>query len=153
MRWVSLFALGLLACGAPSMAPRPITPAPVATSAAAIDGQALARTARERLKAKEPQAALDLFVRAWDAGARDDGVAYDAASAAALLGSATNAFAWLDRAVAMGLDDATWLEQDPDFVSVRADPRFAAWVIGLELLQCATVLDAEHQAQCGVDVG
>lgn len=131
MRWTSLLALGLLACGAPSTAPRPIAPAPAAASAKPIDGQALARTARERLRAMQNQAALELFVRAWDAGERDDGVAYDAACAAALSGSATNAFAWLDRAVAMGLDDPTPVEQDPDFTSLRADPRLAAWAARL----------------------
>ena len=49
---------------------------------------------------------------------------YNLACSLALTGQAGEAFAALDKAVALGYDDADWLRTDPDLAPLHADPRF-----------------------------
>jgi len=50
---------------------------------------------------------------------------YNIACVHALQGRTDEAFAWLDKAIAIGFADAELLAQDADLASLRADPRFA----------------------------
>jgi serine/threonine protein kinase/Tfp pilus assembly protein PilF len=71
----------------------------------------------------EARAELDERVEA--SAAADPDIAYWLASAYALEGSKDEAFAWLGRAVNLGREDHAWFEMDPDWETLRADPRFA----------------------------
>jgi Flp pilus assembly protein TadD len=50
---------------------------------------------------------------------------YDLACSQALLGRKDDAFASLERAVALGFGDPALLDEDDDLASLRADPRWA----------------------------
>jgi tetratricopeptide (TPR) repeat protein len=50
---------------------------------------------------------------------------YNVACVHALQGNPTEAFAWLEKAVAAGFDDLEQLRGDADFASIRKDPRMA----------------------------
>ncbi|MBS2015640.1 MAG: serine hydrolase [Deltaproteobacteria bacterium] len=144
-RWTRLLlavlAAGAVACGSPSQRPgasapvakssaAPCVAAPVAApAAAAIDATALEKQGHERWKSKDYAAAATLLSRAWEAGSRTQRVPFYAACAAARTGDITTAFMWLDRAVDVGLDDASWVESAPDLAAVRADARFAPWSV------------------------
>ena len=43
----------------------------------------------------------------------------------ALTGQADDAFAALEKAIALGYDDAEWMQDDDDFEPIKKDPRFA----------------------------
>lgn len=49
---------------------------------------------------------------------------YNLACSLSLTGQANNAFQALEKAVALGYDDAEWLQEDDDFAPLRSDPRF-----------------------------
>ncbi|HLL83230.1 MAG TPA: DUF6624 domain-containing protein, partial [Longimicrobium sp.] len=111
----------------------PSPPAPTATSPAPApalkvtppEAGQLAKQAERKLKEKEPAAALALYQRAWDAGAREADVAYSAACAAVLANQRDEAFRWLDLALGAGFRDADWMKKDEDLVPLQADARFA----------------------------
>ena len=50
---------------------------------------------------------------------------YNLACSLALTGQTEDAFAALEKAIALGYDDAEWLQDDDDFEPIRSDPRFA----------------------------
>ena len=50
---------------------------------------------------------------------------YNLACSLALTGQADDAFAALEKAIALGYDDAEWMREDEDFAPIRQDPRFA----------------------------
>ena len=50
---------------------------------------------------------------------------YNLACSLSLTGQADAAFAALEKAVALGYDDAEWMQDDDDFAPIRTDPRFA----------------------------
>ena len=54
----------------------------------------------------------------------DPDIAYWLASAYALEGEREEAFKWLERAINLGREDRTWFEVDPDWESLRNEPRF-----------------------------
>ncbi len=116
---------------APAAAPSPSSPsssaapAPAPAPWASPEAQQLAKQADQTLRAGDAKAALELYRRAWDAGARDAEPSYGAACAAALLKDRDEAFRWLDRALQAGFRDAAWLQKDEDLVPLRDDPRFA----------------------------
>jgi TolB-like protein/Flp pilus assembly protein TadD len=56
---------------------------------------------------------------------------YNLACAYAILGERDVALAHLDEAIAQGRGSLEWIEHDPDLVSLREDPRFAAIVARL----------------------
>ncbi len=55
----------------------------------------------------------------------DPDMVYDLACTRALQGDADAALGWLDRAIAAGFRKWEHIEQDPDLVSLRNDPRYA----------------------------
>ena len=50
---------------------------------------------------------------------------YNLACSLSLTGQAEDAFATLEKAIALGYDDAEWMEEDEDFAPIKKDPRFA----------------------------
>ena len=50
---------------------------------------------------------------------------YNLACSLSLTNQADAAFAALEKAVALGYDDAEWMEEDEDFAPIKKDPRFA----------------------------
>ena len=50
---------------------------------------------------------------------------YNLACSLSLTGQTDDAFAALEKALALGYDDAEWMEEDEDFEPIRGDPRFA----------------------------
>jgi TolB-like protein/Flp pilus assembly protein TadD len=64
--------------------------------------------------------------RALAADPEDSGMLYNVACVYARLGEEDEAIECLDRAVRTGFGLREWLENDPDFASVRDDPRFQA---------------------------
>ena len=49
---------------------------------------------------------------------------YNLACSLALTGQTDDAFAALEKAIALGYDDAEWMQDDSDFAAIRQDPRF-----------------------------
>ena len=56
----------------------------------------------------------------------DSGMLYNTACFYAIQGEANEAIACLEKAVQHGFGVRGWLENDPDFNSLRGDPRFQA---------------------------
>ncbi|HEY0348344.1 MAG TPA: protein kinase [Pyrinomonadaceae bacterium] len=54
----------------------------------------------------------------------DPDIAYAVASVYALENDLEQAFEWLQRSIALGNENAPWLERDPTLASLREDPRF-----------------------------
>ena len=50
---------------------------------------------------------------------------YNLACSLALTGQPDDAFAALEKAIALGYDDAEWMQDDDDFEPLKKDPRFA----------------------------
>jgi TolB-like protein/Flp pilus assembly protein TadD len=68
--------------------------------------------------------ALDLAARALRARPDEFGTAYNLACAYAVLGERDQAIDMLERAARQGGGNLGWIRQDPDFDSLRDDPRF-----------------------------
>jgi len=66
--------------------------------------------------------------RAVDIDPEDPVVVFGAACTDALLGRRSVALDRIERAVALGLGDKAWIRNDPDFASLREEPRFRALV-------------------------
>jgi hypothetical protein len=88
--------------------------------------------AEERLAAKDPKAALELFRKAWDAGRRTPGATYDAACAASQSGLVDESAEWLLRASAAGYHDVVQAEIDPDLGALHESPRWPAVLARLQ---------------------
>ncbi|MBA3242943.1 MAG: tetratricopeptide repeat protein, partial [Acidobacteria bacterium] len=77
------------------------------------------------IKGGEPEAArAELSERAREAAEADHDVAYWLATAHAMLGERDAAFEWLGRAITLGNENRLWFESDPNWESLREDPRF-----------------------------
>ena len=50
---------------------------------------------------------------------------YNLACSLSLTGQPDDAFAALEKAIALGYDDAEWMQDDDDFEPIKQDPRFA----------------------------
>jgi serine/threonine-protein kinase len=73
----------------------------------------------------EHEAARDaLTERVKASAAADPDIAYWLASAFALEDERDEAFHWLERAIKLGREDRAWFEMDPDWTSLRDDPRY-----------------------------
>jgi serine/threonine-protein kinase len=59
-----------------------------------------------------------------DAADADHDVAYWLATSYAMLGERDEAFRWLERAIKLGNENRPWFESDPNWESLREDPRF-----------------------------
>ncbi len=77
-------------------------------------------------------ARAELTERVRDAASADHDVAYWLATAYAMLGERDEAFAWLGRAITLGNENRTWFESDPNWQTLRADPRFGELMNRLE---------------------
>jgi serine/threonine-protein kinase len=86
-------------------------------------------------------ARLQLTERVRDAAEADHDIAYWLATAHAMLGDREDALHWLERAVELGNENRTWFESDPNWESLRTDPRFRELMGRLEA--------AEQQQQGG----
>jgi len=58
-------------------------------------------------------------------GEVDADIAYSIGSVYALEGIASEAFSWLERSIALGNENRRCFESDPNWNSLRSDPRFA----------------------------
>ena len=78
-------------------------------------------------------ARAELTERVKASAAIDPDVAYWLASAYALEGERDDAFEWLGRAINLGREDRAWFEMDPDWQSLRTDPRFLELMSRIEM--------------------
>ncbi len=69
--------------------------------------------------------AAEAYGKAAELGYREDTAAYNAACSYALAGRKDEAFTWLNKAMELGFDVASYLGRDDDLDSLRRDPRFA----------------------------
>jgi eukaryotic-like serine/threonine-protein kinase len=69
-------------------------------------------------------ARAELNEGAREAADADHDVAYWLATAHALLGERDEAFRWLARAITLGNENRPWFESDPNWETLREDPRF-----------------------------
>ncbi len=77
------------------------------------------------IKQGETEAArAELNERAREAADADHDVAYWLATAHAMLGERDEAFEWLARAITLGNENRPWFESDPNWETLREDPRF-----------------------------
>lgn len=91
------------------------------------------------------QNAGDAWQRALELGFFPMVSAYNVAAAKALLGDTEGAFAYLDKAIGAGFNDPEILRTDPDFVALRADPRFATLVEQAEHNARPCMYDARYR--------
>ncbi len=78
----------------------------------------------------EAQAQLTEQVK--DVAAADHDISYWLASVYALEGDRDQAFEWLERAIALGNENKTWFESDPNWEQLRTDARFKQLMEKLE---------------------
>jgi serine/threonine protein kinase/tetratricopeptide (TPR) repeat protein len=89
--------------------------------------------AQQLIKKGDAQAAREqLTERVRDAAEADHDIAYWLATTHAMLGDRDDALHWLERAVELGNENRTWFESDPNWESLRADPRFRELMKRLE---------------------
>jgi len=67
---------------------------------------------------------LELDLRHMELEPRNPTARYNCACSCSLLGRLDEAFERLREALEMGFDGLEWMQEDPDLVSVRADPRW-----------------------------
>ncbi len=60
---------------------------------------------------------------------------YNLACSLSLTGQPDAAFAALDKAIALGYDDAEWMQDDDDFAPIKNDPRFERLLARLQAPQ------------------
>lgn len=73
---------------------------------------------------KHEEARAQLTERVKETAAADHDIAYWLASAYALQGERDEAFKWLGRAINLGNENRMWFESDPNWATLRDDPRF-----------------------------
>jgi len=93
---------------------------------------ALVRQAEKKLGDKKYAEALELYEKAFATGEFHYKDFYNAACASTRLDDPDKAFAYLDRAVAAGLIEKQWLEQDEDLKGLHKDKRWEAFMAGLQ---------------------
>lgn len=90
------------------------------------DGRALAFGAYALAERGEVDRAREWAARALEAGKDEPAIIYNVACLHALLGEHDQAIGQLERAVDHGYGHRPWLENDPDLVPLRGNPRFQA---------------------------
>jgi len=128
----TLFLLTLVAAlsgcahpqAAPTVAPQASVPAPAKP---APDPKRAMQKAQEAyaLLSTDPVASLARFEEAWDLSEHKM-IAYYAGSAAALVGRPEEAVTWLHRAVEQGFEEPEAVLEDPNYKSIRGEPRVVA---------------------------
>src|SRR5215218_3370132 len=92
--------------------------------------------AQQLIKRGELDAAREqLTERVREAADADYDIAYWLATTHAMLGDRGDALHWLERAVELGNENRTWFESDPNWESLREDPRFVALMRRIEAAQ------------------
>ncbi|HEX8290436.1 MAG TPA: protein kinase, partial [Pyrinomonadaceae bacterium] len=92
--------------------------------------------AQQLIKQGDTEAArAQLTDRAREAADADHDIAYWLATTHAMLGDRDQALHWLDRAIDLGNENRTWFESDPNWESLREDPRFVALMRRIEAAQ------------------
>src|SRR5256714_408873 len=98
--------------------------------------------AQQLIKKGDTQGAREqLNERVRDAAEADHDIAYWLATTHAMLGDREDAFRRVERAIELGNENRTWFESDPNWETLRADPRFRELMNRLEA--------AERQEQGG----
>ncbi|MFL6256561.1 MAG: protein kinase domain-containing protein [Pyrinomonadaceae bacterium] len=92
--------------------------------------------AQQLIRQGDAEAArAQLTDRVRDAADADHDIAYWLGTAHAMLGERDEALYWLDRAIDLGNENRTWFESDPNWESLREDPRFVALMRRIEAAQ------------------
>ena len=90
------------------------------------DSRALILGAMRLVNSGQRERALEWAKRALTIDPEDSGIVYNTACFYAIQGETDEAIACLEKAVQYGFGLRGWLENDPDFNSLRGDPRFQA---------------------------
>jgi serine/threonine-protein kinase len=80
----------------------------------------------------EESARAQLTERVREAADADHDIAYWLATTHVMLGDREEALHWLDRAIELGNENRTWFESDPNWETLREDPRFVALMRRIE---------------------
>jgi serine/threonine-protein kinase len=80
---------------------------------------------------KHAEARAELTERAQQIAAADHDIAYWVGSVYALEGERELAFKWLERAISLGNENRAWFESDPNWETLRDDPRFKELMQGI----------------------
>lgn len=96
----------------------------IAPCAWAQEYDGLIQAAEGKYSAQEYAEALDLYKQAFEAGTGGLSDYYNAACTAALAGEQDASFDYLGKAMAAGILERPWLEEDEDLVSLHSDPRW-----------------------------
>ena len=94
------------------------------------DTRALCLGAGASLLAGDRDRCLEWLARALAIDPEESSILYNAACTYSLLGEREQAIDLLERAVRSGFGHKEWIENDPDFVSIRDLPRFQALIQG-----------------------
>jgi serine/threonine protein kinase/tetratricopeptide (TPR) repeat protein len=78
-------------------------------------------------------ARAQLTERVREAADADHDIAYWLATTYSMLGDREDALHWLERAVELGNENRTWFESDPNWETLRDDPRFVALMRRIEV--------------------
>lgn len=89
-----------------------------------LDGRALSLAALHLLDEGQTERAVEWSQRALELYPNDMSALGNGACLQARLGHADQAIALLERVSALGFGQRDWLERDPDYESLRGDPRF-----------------------------
>src|SRR5579862_5595528 len=105
------------------------------------DARALYLGATMALQLGNRARSIDWAERAMAIDPEETAILYNVACTYALMGEKERALSTLEKAVRNGFSHKEWIENDPDFVSIRTDPRFQA------LLQSLTKSNAAADAR------
>ena len=87
--------------------------------------------------------------RVREAADADHDIAYWLGTAYAMLGDRDEALHWLDRAIELGNENRTWFESDPNWESLREDPRFVALMRRIEAAHNQSAPREQSQTETG----
>jgi SagB-type dehydrogenase family enzyme len=104
--------------------------------------------------AHEYQEALDLYEEAFQAGDGSLSDFFNAACTAALAGEPDIAFMYLDQAMASGIIEKQWLEEDADLANLHSDPRWKDLLAAVDrrVESLAASFPDAHPAGPGLDL-
>jgi len=125
-----------------------------ATTSWAQGYDALVRQAEKKLVDKNYAEALELYEKAFATGEFYYTDLYNAACASVLVSDPDKAFAYLEKAVAAGLVEKQWLEQDEDLKDLRQDKRWEALMASLQakLVEIENAFPEKHTETGVIDL-
>ncbi|MDT5295685.1 MAG: eukaryotic-like serine/threonine-protein kinase, partial [Acidobacteriota bacterium] len=92
-------------------------------------------------------ARAQLTERVREAADADHDIAYWLATTYSMLGDREDALQWLERAVELGNENRTWFESDPNWETLRDDPRFVALMRRIEVEHQQSVPREQSQTE------